>query len=303
MNDTDFLALIMRHQDGTLTADELAALEAAMLEDAARRRVFAEAQLRSMALHEYFRRDAFQMPAPQPRRAGWFTRPVAAMAAGVALGLFSASLMWALSAPRMRSERLFALVNGGFEESRIGRGFPREMGLWSGDEAATREGRLQFLATGSDEADPSARAISCDVFQLVDLRPLREVAGAGGDSMLELSARFEDARAAGTQPSVTFFCQLYLFSGDPAQMHRTWPANLQEALASGSSQVTTLGKDAHGARTLTARCLLPAEADFAVAQIVARPNLRPAKLEGLSADDVKLTLKTAPELPVRIVQR
>lgn len=58
-----------------------------------------------------------------------------------------------------------------------------------------------------------------------------------------------------------------------------------------------------GALTLTARCLLPAEADSAVAQIVARPNLRPAKLEGLVADDVKLTLKTAPEPPVRIVQR
>lgn len=303
MNDSDFFTLLMRHQDGTLMPDELAALEAAMREDAGRRRLFAETQVRSMALHEHFRRDAFQRPGPPQRRARWFTRPVAAMAAGLALGLFCASLVWAISAPRMTSERLFALMNGGFEESSLGRGFPRETGVWSGDEAAIREGRLEFLATGSDDADPSARAISCDVFQLVDLRPLRKSAGAGGDPMLELSARFADARAAGTNPSVTFFCQIYLFSGDPALMHQTWPRSIQEALASGSAQVTTLGRDAHGTRTLTARCLLPAEADFAVAQIVARPNLRPAKLEGLSADDVKLTLKTAPELPVRIVQR
>jgi hypothetical protein len=309
MNDTDFLALLMRHQDGTLTPDEMAALEDAMRGDATRRRLFAEAQLRSMALHEHFRRAAFQQPLaahPQPRqqqRTRWFARPVAALAAGLAIGLFSASLLWAISAPRVTSERLFALANGGFEEGRAGRGFPRQTGLWSGDEATIREGRLHFIATGSDHADPSARAISCDVFQLVDLRPLRQQPGTRGDSMLELSASFADTRPPNTQPSVTFFCQLYLFSGDPARMHQTWPVSIPDALASGSAQITTLGTDARGARTLTARCLLPAEADFAVAQIVARPNLRPAKLEGLFADDVKLTLKTAPELPVRMVQR
>jgi NADPH-dependent 7-cyano-7-deazaguanine reductase QueF len=56
-------------------------------------------------------------------------------------------------------------------------------------------------------------------------------------------------------------------------------------------------------RTLNAKCLIPAQADFAVIQISARPNLRPAKLDQLSADNVKLTLKNQPTLPVRIVQR
>jgi hypothetical protein len=46
-----------------------------------------------------------------------------------------------------------------------------------------------------------------------------------------------------------------------------------------------------------------ADADFAVVQISARPNLRPAKLEGLFADDVKLSLKTQPALPVRTILR
>ena len=121
--------------------------------------------------------------------------------------------------------------------------------------------------------------------------------------MLELSASFLDSRPANTKPSVTFFCQLYLFEGDPTQLHPTWPRCIPDALASSSAQVTTLGMDAKGARTLTARCILPAEADFAVAQIVARPNMRPAKLDGLFADDVKLTLKTAPQHPVQIVRR
>jgi hypothetical protein len=121
--------------------------------------------------------------------------------------------------------------------------------------------------------------------------------------VLELNADFHDGRAPNTKPSVSFFGQLYLFTGDPGSLHQTWPQSIPEALASGSAQVTTLGSDAKGVRTLTAKCLIPAQADFAVIQISARPNLRPAKLDGLSADNVKLTLKTQPALPVRIVQR
>jgi hypothetical protein len=60
-------------------------------------------------------------------------------------------------------------------------------------------------------------------------------------------------------------------------------------------------RDGKGWRTLTAKCFLPEAADYAVVQIAARPNLRPATLEGIFADDVQLTLKTSPELPIRTV--
>jgi hypothetical protein len=186
---------------------------------------------------------------------------------------------------------------------RLERGFPHQTGFWSGDEAAIRDGQLRFIAPGSDSGDPTGRAISCDVFQLVDLRPLRQTLSPEGDSVLELSTDFLDTRPPNTKPSVTFFCQLYLFQGDLASLHEVWPQTNAEALASGSAQVTTLGADVRGVRTLTAKCLIPAQADFAVIQIAARPNLRPAKLDELSADNVKLTLKTQPTLPVRIVQR
>jgi hypothetical protein len=132
----------------------------------------------------------------------------------------------------------------------------------------------------------------------LDLRTLNSARRSGGETVLELSASLLESLPANAKPSVAFFCQLYLFQGNPTQMHQMWPGSIPDTLASGSAQVTTLGTDAKGARTLTARCLLPADADFAVAQIVARPNLHPAKLEGLFADDVKLTLKSAPELPV-----
>lgn len=230
-------------------------------------------------------------------------RPLAAAAAGLVIGCFSASIVWAVSSPRTTTERLFSLINGSFDETRLERGFPLQAGIWSGDEATISNGKLSFIAPDSDSSDPGGRAIACDVFQLVDLRTLPRTDSLEGDAVLELSAQFEDARPYNTKPSVTFFCQLYLFQGDLKALHEIWPQSNAEALASGSAQVTTLGSDAKGVRTLTAKCLIPAQADFAVIQIAARPNLRPAKLDGLFADDVKLTLKTSPELPIRVVQR
>ena len=84
MNDIDFLAQAMRYQDGVLTPDELAAFEAAMRDDPSKRQLFADTQLRSMALHDRFRQQAFQRVAdipvsiPAPRRFTWITRPITA---------------------------------------------------------------------------------------------------------------------------------------------------------------------------------------------------------------------------------
>jgi hypothetical protein len=293
----------MRFQDGALTSDEITALEAAMRDDPAKRQLFAETQLRSMALHDRFRQEAFRIAPVAKKRLTWTTHPIASMAAGLVIGLFCASIVWAISSPKATTERLFSLTNGSFDESRLETGFPRQTGVWSGDEAAIADGKLRFVAPGSDSNDPSARAIACDVFQLVDLRPLRHTLRQEGDDVLELSANFLDARPYNTKPSVTFFCQLYLFQGDPAALHETWPRSITDAVASGSAQVTTLGSRTTEWKALTARCLVPAEADFAVIQIAARPNLRPTKLESIFADEVKLTLKSSPELPTRIVQR
>ena len=309
MNDTDFLELAMRHQDGALSAAETAAFEAAMQADPARRRLFAEAQLRSMVLHDRFRQEAFRRVQPEKQRRAWLTRPVAAMAAGLACGLFCASFVWAVSAPKVTSERLHALVDGGFEHSEVAAGFPAKTGVWSGDAVEISAGdaghggrQLRFISPQPDAANPGSRAISCDVFQLVDLRLLRPALGKDGDAVLELSASFLDARPQNTRPSVTCFCKIYVFKGDPTRLRETWPLNIPEAVASGIAEVTTLGGPTAAWKTVTAKCLVSADADFAVIQLAALPNLRPAKLASIYADDVQLTLRTPPSLPVRIVQ-
>jgi hypothetical protein len=76
-----------------------------------------------------------------------------------------------------------------------------------------------------------------------------------------------------------------------------------KAIALGSAQVTTLGGSGDAWKHLTAKSLVSAEADFAVVQISARPNLRVPMPPQLFVDDVKLTLKTQPSLPVRVVKR
>lgn len=320
MNDADFLAQAMRYQDGVLTPDEVTAFENAMRDDPAKRQLFAEMQVRSMALHDRFRQEAFRRDTDTPvcgsKRAdksvcfNWITRPIAAMAAGLVIGLFSASIVWAISSPKATTERLSSLVDGSFEQEAVGRGFPRQAGVWSGDEAETIERAasdglrvLRFVSPGADEADPAGRAISCDVFQIVDLRPLRAGLAPDADAALELSARFLDDRPANTKPSVTFTAQIFLFNGDPASMHAKWPLAAPEAIGSGASLLTTLGGDAGHWRHGTTRVFMPREADFAVIQLAARPNIRPAVLEALYADDVRLTLKTQPALPVRSAQR
>lgn len=310
MNDTVFLAQAMHYQDGVLTPDEVIAFETAMRDDPAKRQLFADTQVRSMALHDRFRQEAFHVGSAPKKKATWITRPIVAMAAGLVIGLFSASIVWAISSPKATTERLSSLVDGSFEQKAVGRGFPRHTGVWSGDESETIErtasdGRrvLRFVSPGADEADPEGRAISCDVFQIVDLRPLRAGLAPGADAVLELSARFLDDRPSNTKPSVTFTAQIFLFVGDPADMHAKWPLAAPEAIASGASLLTTLGGDAGIWRQGSTRVFMPREAEFAVIQLAARPNIRPAVLGALYADDVRLTLKTQPALPVRLAQR
>lgn len=313
MTDPEFLERLVRYQDGALSPAEIEIFERVLHDEPERRRQFAGSQLRSMALHDHFRQEAFRVPVDAPPhgrvdRLSW--RPLFAAAAGLVIGLFGASVVWAISTPdwTATASRVAGLADGGFEHGTAGpieAGFPETTGRWSGDGAARVDfegGRvLQFVSPGADDAAPGGRAISCDVFQLVDLRTLRPAADGEGEAMLELSANFRDGRAAGTKPSVTFMAQIFLFSGDPPALHQAWPNNLGEALASGADFVHTMGEAKPEWHRLGAKCLVPPGADFAVIQIAARPNLRPVALESLYADEIELTLTTRPDLPVRVV--
>ena len=68
MTDPEFFETLVRYQDGALSPESVEALERALQEDPERRKHFAEWQLRSMALHDHFRQEAFRVPAAAPAR-------------------------------------------------------------------------------------------------------------------------------------------------------------------------------------------------------------------------------------------
>jgi hypothetical protein len=253
-----------------------------------------------------------------PPRRSVLWRPVMAAAAGLVLGLFSASLLFAYASPQavVTASRLPALVDGDFEaqSERIRTGFPLDFGVWSGDEAGVVPGRkkgggrsLCFKRAQGDAAAPQSPAESCDVFQLVDLRALRSKADGLEDAVLELSADFLDGRAeAGT--SLRFGCHLYLFAGRPEALHSSWPAVLREAVGYGvGGYLSEGGGGTEDWRRVTARCFLPPNADFAVVQIACgRPRGETRQAPELGhqlADNVTLTLKTQPRLPIRLLHQ
>jgi hypothetical protein len=143
------------------------------------------------------------------------------------------------------------------------------------------------------------------VYQLVDLRAL-QTGRRAGEATLEMSAQFLDARTAPGAP-VSFSCRLYVFSGLPESLREEWPLTRKEALASGSGMAQSKGGAPQAWHTVTAKVLLPAHAEFAVVQLVAGKTQagagQPAEFGEQFADDVRLTLKTQPTLPVRPAQQ
>jgi len=254
----------------------------------------------------------------QPAARRFSMRQFAAAAAGLLIGLFSASLVFAYASPQavVTASRLLSLVDGSFEgkADRVGSGFPTEFGVWSGDKASVVQGNakdggraLRFERAQGDAAVEQSPADSCDVFQIVDLRSLRGKGEGAGDSVLELSADFRNARRDAGVP-VRFSCHLYLFAGKPEALHAYWPYVLREALGSGVDECVTQGGDGAGDwRRVTARCVVPAGADFAVVQVacgrVRVAGAQVPKLGNQFADNVSLTLKTQPRLPVRRLER
>ena len=86
-----------------------------------------------------------------------------------------------------------------------------------------------------------------------------------------------------------------------------WPLSQKEALAAGSGTFDSFGGAPATWQTVSTKVLLPPSADFAVIHLVVHKPKNPAGTEALFgdqfADDVRLTLKTQPTLPVRLAQR
>jgi hypothetical protein len=320
MNPKERNELIDALLEGGISEADLLRLEAEMSIDPAARRAYLDRVALSQALAEEAKSLASTRTVTEARRSvfAWLSwHPLTAAAAGIVLGMFCTAVAFGYVMPQAvaTASRLFALVDGSFEKQsgRVASGFPSAFGVWSGDEAeivradAARDGRqaLRFVRAEREPALPDYGAASCDVFQLVDLRSLKADA-AGGEAVLELSVQFLDARAAAGEP-VKFIARLYAFAGSPETLPAEWPLTQKEPLATGSEAFDSTGGTPRSWHQVTTKVLLPPQADFAVLHLVAHKPTTPAGTEALFgaqfADDVRLTLKTQPALPVQLAQR
>lgn len=322
----DELALLHGCLNDMLSEPDFTRLQTLLRESADARRTLrslatVNAKLRQLAAVNPDTLHLLSAPPELVRRRGipWLSwRPLAA-AAGIVLGMFCTSVVFGYVMPRAvaTASRLLALVDGSFEKQsgRLPSGFPAQFGVWSGDEAevvergsaAVKDGKrvLRFVRAEREPALPNYGAASCDVYQLVDLRPLK--AGAGpGEATLELSVDFRDARETAGEP-VKFICRLSVFAGSPEALPAEWPLAQKEALATGSAYFDSIGGAPRSWHNVTTKTLLPPQADFAVVHLVAHKSKTPAgevaEFGEQFADDVRLTLKTQPKLAVRFVSR
>jgi hypothetical protein len=266
---------------------------------------------------------AAELPVVPVERRGWlsFRRPVtvSGVMSGFLIGLLGTSLAWSMSERRLVAtvEAVGGLADGGFDSiaGALPAGFPHAVSQWAGDTAEvmkpvftveSADGRLtgrslRFVTPGSDATAPDGPATSCDVFQIVDLRSLHLPRLWRSEASLELAAEFLDLRPARAEPRMSLFCQMFVFRGDPEEMHLHWPKRNGEALASAAAWHRSSGSGVREPVRLNARCFLPREADFVVVQLAARPDEAVADLGEVYVDEVSLKLRLQPTLPEREV--
>lgn len=172
--------LIHRCADGVATPDELASLEARLLDDAGLRRQY----LNLMNLDTALAAAADGRPpvqAPASMRRGWL-RPYAAAAAGLVLGAVAVGTAWAMALPRAPRIVQVTLANAGFENGSalILGGVPDRVGRWAADphEVVERHGKvvpyegthmLRFLAASTEGNHVGSKWSGADLYQVVEL--------------------------------------------------------------------------------------------------------------------------------------
>ena len=323
MKDDHLDQLIGAHLDGSITREQRAELEQRLLHSASdRARFWQEAQTHAM-LHAHSQATTPQTIPFEPHTAPaaaataiipirqW--RPLAAAAAGLFIGLFSASLVFGVVVPSLRTR--IDLLQDGFESGvrpdTHGR-IPLEPGVWSGDLTEISEARgsvtpaegthmLRFLRADS-EGHPLPNSFSSDTFQLLDLRPYQKEI-ASGKAVVRLSALFNGDPDPANGP---FACVLKLYALDTdlveARREGTFTGSIRERmLAHSSSTRVRLDSNPESWQRANNELRLPPGTTYLVVQVgLTNENKQPhAKRDVFGAhyvDRVQVVLALIPEV-------
>lgn len=307
--------LFCAYTDERLTREEKAELQEALRQDPhARQRWFAHVDLED-GLHDLVQTrtsPSLAIAEGRSRKAG--LRPLLAAAAGLALGLFSASMVFGFGfAPRVQTTALF---HDSFEseETPATQGKPTAPGGWSGDhtEVVGHQGGVQpaqgnkmlrFLR-GDDALEHLPDSRSSDIFRLLDVRPYQQDLADGG-GVVRLSALF-NATPEGVADPIS--CTLMLYALDARLVEGRKPGspmpNLRRhMLAFSQTSRVKMDADATSWQAASNELRLPPETDYLMIQIgVTHDTTEPGKrLDSFGhhyADQVHVTLARLPEVPL-----
>jgi hypothetical protein len=243
---------------------------------------------------------------PQRATPRWYSwRPLTAAAAGLAIGLFSASMVFAYGMPKA-VHRALALANAGFEErvAPLPDGIPVRYGVWSGDFAeltgeqqgiVPREGKQMFRFLRSDSKQVSGGPpFNGNIYQLIDARIWHEEIRSG-TAVVDWSAWFNCVREDPKAPS-KYEASVWAFAGDPSFVRKNWEEKLHQELAYSSWRIVA-DADPQSWQRIAGSIIVPPDTDFLVIELKVLPE-KPAPVNGAATfaghyvDDVRLILRT-----------
>ena len=295
------LELARRYLDGTATAGETRALEKLLRTDAAFRRQFLHYTNVDAALSTGRLSAA---PAIQPAQVayhpawfGWFQwRPLMA-AAGLVIGLFSASVVFGFGVQRGLGKRTrIEVFAPGFENPQmpLASGFPGGPGRWSGDAAYVVGAENGVLAKEGKfmlRLEPMSKGVP-RIYQVLDLQSLPSDEGA--ESLeIEVSASFA---TAGAEAPVRYVIRAFAGTEAPENLDAAWFDRREESIASATKGLDVM-PGTKGWQTSSVKIQVPRAARSLVLFFGARTPDKAARTIPHYLDDVRVSLITPPPLP------
>ncbi|MBJ7391629.1 MAG: hypothetical protein JHC85_08690 [Chthoniobacterales bacterium] len=279
-SNTEPSELIRRYIDGTVTPQEMNALQHSLREDPAFRRLFARyASLDSALGGGRLAAARLPVPATQPLTQSpfkWLSwRPLIAAAAGLVFGMFCTSVVFAYAKPKSpaAAPKPLPLADPDFEISAQipALGIPAKAGAWGGDFSRVvtaengitpKHGRhmLRILRSDNELSAGTERSYVGEVAQVIDLRPLRAQL-SGANPLVEVSAQFN----AVTLPpggKHEFAVKAAAFRGDIADAPRLWEDH--DAGGSRSNRSVEADSDTGTWQRVATPLVVPPDADFLV---------------------------------------
>jgi hypothetical protein len=322
----DHTQLILAYLDGTISEEELARLNAALLASAE-----ARAQLRSLAAAEVRLRElgadaaraAGQSPVSHARPAGsghgpwwmvraWLRGVRVPIAVGMAAGAVCTSALWSfVASPASEvTEHLATLLADGFEAGAPPghEGVPRDFGAWGGDHAelatsaggiVPRTGKRMLRFLRSDyPGENSVLSHVGDQLQIIDLAAHRLEIESG--RVVACAEAWFNQVPPGPGEEFSGGVTLFAFARDPRVLRgETWNAWYEGHLGLSGRQQERTDRDPATWERVATRLALPPATRFLVVHIRfnrtrPEPTAAPITFAGSYVDDVKAELRLRP---------